>query len=352
MPKLGAYDVRSPAVLEQHARWIKESGAGAIALSWWGPGSWEDQRVSLVMDVMRDHDVKVTFGLEPYVNDRGERYAEDVLYLLREYGEKRRWDSFLLLRDASGAVGPVFKGFRCTLPLFTTDCLGRPQPVEDYTPDSVWRRQIDRLRHVLQGDFDHVTLLADALEFARARACGFDGIAIYDNFIPPEDYAGYAAGASGEGLVFSFNINPGYDQIEPRRVRPGPCPDSPRPFAPPTEGLDWSRPEGRELAARRSVERIRASFAATLDVQTDPALANDRRGFFLVYMNSFNEWHEGHQFEPMKDAAELTPAERAVGYHDPSRGDYRLRTLASLLPPLMERRPELPRRPLEALSAP
>ena len=44
MPRLGPYDVRSPAVLEQHARWIKEAGVGAIALSWWGRGSWQDQR--------------------------------------------------------------------------------------------------------------------------------------------------------------------------------------------------------------------------------------------------------------------------------------------------------------------
>ena len=30
IPLLGAYDSASTAVLEQHARWIKESGAGAI----------------------------------------------------------------------------------------------------------------------------------------------------------------------------------------------------------------------------------------------------------------------------------------------------------------------------------
>jgi hypothetical protein len=66
-------------------------------------------------------------------------------------------------------------------------------------------------------------------------------------------------------------------------------------------------------------------------VQADPALVNARRGFFLVYINSFNEWHEGHAFEPMKDAADLTPAERALGYHNPERGDYRLATLRGLL---------------------
>src|SRR5512145_2492096 len=43
LPRLGAYDARSATVVEQHARWIAESGVGAIALSWWGRGSFEDR---------------------------------------------------------------------------------------------------------------------------------------------------------------------------------------------------------------------------------------------------------------------------------------------------------------------
>jgi hypothetical protein len=335
VPRLGAYDVRSAAVLEQHARWINETGAGAIALSWWGRGSWEDQQVSLIMDVMRAHDVKVTFAMEPYADDRGRRFADDVLWLLREYGERRRWDAFLLLRDAEGKQGPVFKGFRCILPPTTKDCRGVSYDVPDYTADGEWRRQTDSLRQALRGDFDRITLLADSLEFSRTPASGFDGIGIYDNFVPPEDYQGYALGASRSGLVFSFNVNPGFDQVEPREVPTGPCPYEPRPFAPPTPGLDWSRAEGRELAARRSEQRIGESFRATVAVQTDPTLESARRGFFLVYINSFNEWHEGHAIEPMKDAADLTAAERAIGYHNPERGDYRLRALAALVRPLV-----------------
>jgi len=337
VPRLGAYDVRSPAVLEQHARWIHESGAGAVALSWWGRGSWQDERVSLIMDVMRDHDIKVTFAMEPYADDRGERFAADVRWLLHEYGEKRNWDAFLLVRDADGRQGPVFKGFRCILPETTTDCRGTVSPVSDHTSDAVWRRQTDSLRDALRADFAHVTLLADSLEFARTPAAGFDGIGIYDNFVPPADYAGYAAGASSAGLLFSFNVNPGYDQVEPREPPAGPCPWEPRPFAPPTAALDWSQASGRERAAQQSAARIAESFDATLRVQTDPGLGNAQRGFLLVYINSFNEWHEGHAFEPMADAATLTPEQRAVGYHNPADGGYRLAALSARLRPLVGR---------------
>jgi hypothetical protein len=37
----------------------------------------------------------------------------------------------------------------------------------------------------------------------------------------------------------------------------------------------------------------------------------------------------------MKDAADLTPAERAIGYHNPDDGLYRLRALSALVRPLV-----------------
>ncbi len=334
MPKLGAYDVRSTTVLEQHASWIRGAGVGAIALSWWGKGSWEDRAVPLILDVLRAHDLKATFALEPYSDDRGRRYADDIVYLLQEYGEKRNWDVFLLPKNADGRQGPVFKSFRTILPETSTDCLGVTQPISDFTSDSAWQRQTDSVRRTLREDFDHITLLADSLELARTPASGFDGIGIYDNFIPPEDYRGYAESASSAGLLFSFNVNPGYYQIEPRHTD-DPC-YAPRAFAPPTPGLDLSTAAGRESAAAAAEARIQASWKSTLAVQLDPELQNRRRGFLLVYLNSFNEWHEGHAFEPMKDAAELTAPERALGYCNPEHGDYRLRAVQKLQKWLLE----------------
>jgi hypothetical protein len=285
------------------------------------------------MDVFKDYDLKVTFGLEPYANDRGARFADDVFHLLREYGERRRFDAFLVLRNEDGKSGPVFKGFRTILPDAETDCRGRVSAVQDFTPDAVWWAQNDRIRQTLRGDFDHVTLLADSLHFGRTPAAGFDGVGIYDNFLGPELYPGIARGASDAGLLFALNVNPGYDQVEPRVVAPDKqeC-YRPRDLAPaPAVPYEWSRPADRERAASASAERIRASFAATLAVQDDPALQNRRRGFLLVYLNSWNEWHEGHQFEPMKDAAALTADERAQGYRNPARGGERLEVLASLI---------------------
>ena len=337
VPRLGAYDSQSRDVIEQHARWIAASGAGAISISWWGRGSYEDRSVHDVMDVMKEQGIAVTFGLEPYADDRGHRFLDDLLYLLTEYGEKRGWDAFLILRNADGSEGPVFKGFRTILPETIVDCHGVIQKVSDYTPDELWSRQIGRIRRELRWDFDRVILLADSLDFGRTHACGFDGMGIYDNFIAPGDYDPLARGASAAGLLFSFNVNPGYDEIPLENVPPESC-YQPRPFAPPAGPLDFARGDHRELAAALSIERIRSSIAATIEIQDDTRLSNYENAFFLVYINSFNEWHEGHAFEPMKDELDLTAAERAHGYHNPDYGDYRIAALSEAIHPLVTAR--------------
>src|SRR3972149_4600812 len=81
-------------------------GGGSTPLPGGGKGNFEARAVHEVMDVMKDHGIAVTFGLEPYATDRGYRFANDVLYLLTKYGERRGWDAFLILRNAAGGGRP------------------------------------------------------------------------------------------------------------------------------------------------------------------------------------------------------------------------------------------------------
>ena len=325
-PLLGPYDSRDARVLEQHARWMASAGVGAINVSWWGRGSWTDQATPLLMDVMRAHDIHVTFHLEPYHPNRSENYASDILYLLRTYGERRRWDAFLLLQNADGSAAPVFKSFRTILPRQVTDCHGVVHQVPDWTADDAWRRQTDRIRQEVRRDFERITLLADSLDMSRTRASGFDGIAIYDNFVTPKTWSHHATNANNFGLLFSFNTNPGYDEVEPRSIPRDSC-YRPRPFEPPAGDLDFGSRAGRAAAMRLANGRIAESFGTTVALQSNRDLLNVKRGFFLVYINSFNEWHEGTQFEPMKNAGDLPEEVRAFRYHNVDAGGARMAAL-------------------------
>ena len=332
LPRLGPYSSLDLRVLERHARWIAEAGAGAVNVSWWGPGSFEDRAVPALMDVMHDHGLKVTFHLEPYTNSRVRAYARDILYLVREYGDRRGWDALLIVEGADGRQGPVFKSFATILPFEVTDCKGRTRQVPLWAPVPVWREQTDLVRETLRGQFDRVLLLADSSDLERVRASGFDGAALYDNYVRPSTWPGLARACTAYDLLFSFNINAGFDGIEPRTIDPDSC-YSPLPFEPPSP-VDWRSIRGRERAQEAALARIAESAETTVGLQVSPALSNFRDGEFLVYINSFNEWHEGTAFEPMQDFRAMTPAERAL-YHNPLDGRYRLDALRDVLKPLV-----------------
>ena len=335
VPSLGLYDSRSTAVMERHARWIADAGVGAIDVSWWGPDSNVNEVIPTLMDVMKAHDIHVAFYVEPYTNAHAANYARDVLYLIKNYGDRRHWDCFLLNEYDTGKVGPIFKSFRTILPDTGTDCHGVTTPVADYAADDVWRRQTDIVRETLRDDFDRVTLLADSLHVARTQACGFDGIALFDNYVAPDTWRLHADNCTGRDLLFSFQINPGFDSI----IFPHPEPDTcytPPAFSPGGGVYDWTRASDRTAAESASASRITESFNTTVGLQTQPTLSNVKQGFFFAYINSFNEWHEGHQFEPSKNRADLSDAERAAGYHNGDDGRYRLDTLGRLVKSVIE----------------
>ena len=308
-------------MLEQHARWIAESGAGAINVSWWGRGDYEDRMVPLLMDVMRDHGLKVTFHLEPTPTIASIRthpiFSTWSLRTVTSVTGTASWCSGI----TDGTEGRYSKAFATIQPRFSTDCRGRTAPVAMWRPDEVWHRQTDRVRETLRRHFDSVWLLSDSTAAEPVLAAGFDGAAPYGAFTPKE-WPQLARAFSGINLTFSPSIGTGFDAIAERNVPSDSCYRPPA-FVPPAI-INWDNASDREKAARLALWQIEASMRTSLDVQTNSTLRNASTGFFIVYIATFNEWHKGTSFEPMKDHDALLPQELRVGYHNPAQGRYRL----------------------------
>jgi len=162
----------------------------------------------------------------------------------------------------------------------------------------------------------------------RTEAGGFDGMAIYDPFYRPSNWPGAASAFSSRELLFSFNMNAGFD-VYPQRPPFGEC-YAPSRIEPPISATGWDE-AGRAEAFAASRARVLVELRTTLTLQLDAGLVDRRRGFFVTYINSFNEWHEGTAFEPALSFAALSPAQRAIGYHNPDEGRWRLQLVQDLM---------------------
>ncbi|MFI7231660.1 ThuA domain-containing protein [Nonomuraea angiospora] len=86
-PALGAYDSGDFAgTVAQHMKWIKQSGAGVLVLSWWGRGSYEDNLARGVMDAAAKEGLKVAWHLEPYSGRTAASTVDDIRYINQTYG--------------------------------------------------------------------------------------------------------------------------------------------------------------------------------------------------------------------------------------------------------------------------
>ena len=188
VPALGPYDSRDAKVIEQHARWIAEAGVGAVNISWWGPGSVEDRAVPLVMDVMRAHDIRVTFHIEPYTTTRGATAGRRPAV---SHPRVRRAPPMGHLPAARGceAASPG-RSSSCSSPT----CRRREPTAGDGSfPSRITPRTAPiavrsmRVRTVLRADFDPI-VLSDSLDAARNAAGGFDGTGIYNPYIRPDTW--------------------------------------------------------------------------------------------------------------------------------------------------------------------
>jgi len=85
-PLGGIYSSSDALVVSAQMDEIRSAGIDQIAVSWWGQGSPEDQRMPLVVAEARADGISVAAHLEPYAGRTVADVVSDVAYLEQKYG--------------------------------------------------------------------------------------------------------------------------------------------------------------------------------------------------------------------------------------------------------------------------
>ncbi|HET7137652.1 MAG TPA: hypothetical protein VFI04_04815 [Gaiellaceae bacterium] len=87
-PASGLYSSSDRLVVRAQMDEIRSAGIDEIAVSWWGRGSPEDQRMPMVVAAARSRGIAVAAHLEPYPDRTVDSVVADVGYLVSTYGIK------------------------------------------------------------------------------------------------------------------------------------------------------------------------------------------------------------------------------------------------------------------------
>lgn len=181
-PARGPYSSSDALVLAAQMQEIAATGISTVIVSWWGRGSFEDQRLSGVIAAARLHGLSVAAHIEPYDGRTVASVGSDIAYLR-------------------------------TLGI-----------VDDYVWASTWLPDFEWAE--LNSRLSGVRVFANTNLAGRAAAGGFDGIYTYDVLLfDGAFFPRFCAQAQRLGLLCAPSVGPGYDarratgdvRVRPRR---------------------------------------------------------------------------------------------------------------------------------------
>jgi Glycosyl hydrolase family 99 len=185
-PARTPYSSADPAVLDAHMAELRAAGVDVVISSWWGRGSWEDDRLPEVIAAARKHGLRVAAHVEPY-GGRSPGSVNSDLAHLRDRGVTEAY-VYDVMTGAPEAWQPV-----------TGNAGGMRLWAEEGT-----------VANVLDGDFAK-----------WARTAGFDGIYTYHPIRYTRTQFGTACGtARKHRLLCSPSVAPGHSAMRVFPTRP------------------------------------------------------------------------------------------------------------------------------------
>jgi len=299
-PVLGAYDSHSADVIDQHLAWARAAGIDVLISSWWGPGTYEDESLRLLLDRIEAtaSPVRAAVYLETWALFSGGNFSPKfftdpnnftpagrarararavswISYLLETYGA--RPGVFRAAKDAKTA--PVIFVYTAALfdPFEWQNIFRRVRAATGI--DAFYDADVEGADVQLQGRvFDGLHLynpapltlegdLSLAARVVNRRAAVRDPAApVADPITVGADYRAWAAEARALGRSWSATVIPGFDD---RKIRN------------PSFVVSRDHGDGRTYDA---------FWRIALQSRPD-----------WVLITSFNEWHEGTEIEQSRE---------------------------------------------------
>jgi glycoprotein endo-alpha-1,2-mannosidase len=185
-PAIGLYSSSDKLVIDAQMSEIRGAGIDEIAVSWWGRGSPEDQRMPAIAAAAAKRGILVAAHIEPYRGRTVESIATDIAYLTGTYGIKTFY---------------IYEPF-------------------DFAP-SVWADD-----HPLLHPVPDITVYAQTALAGAAASARFDGVYTYDIVTyGGNTFRRLCAEAHAMHLLCAPSVGPGYNAkrgsgdpvVKPRR---------------------------------------------------------------------------------------------------------------------------------------
>ncbi|KAL3942931.1 MAG: hypothetical protein SGBAC_002959 [Bacillariaceae sp.] len=330
-PLLGEYDDRDESVVTQHLRWSRQANINLWVTSWWGPNSQSDlttRQNILPHPKLRNHKIAVfyeTLGrIRPAEDYSLQRVESDMQHLCANFFDH---PNYYTVDDTANGPRPV-------LFVYLTRSLARRSLLRVTTElmRSTVRNTCGKELYIVgdqvfgvASDLDFVSdinhyypfLLLDAVTNydvygSVAQITGRKGGTLTQSQVQ-EYYQGnqtlWKQGAELHNCQFIPSVSPGYNDLSVRPQQENP-------------------PLSRALAGddRGSLLREALKYAIPLADTSSlnkPGVQPNR----MLMVNSFNEWHEDSQIEPVVGNPASFPTYLTFGFEYEGYGDKYLEIL-------------------------
>ncbi|KAG7351245.1 glycosyl hydrolase family 99 protein [Nitzschia inconspicua] len=307
-PTLGEYNDSDPKVIAQHMKWFRQANIGLLVTSWWGPNRLEDSNTK---DVIMEHEDIGNLKIALHYETQGrlvrgssiENAKTDIEYMCEHYFDHPNYYKidgkpviFIYISRVLETLGTLEEAL-LTMRSTANKC-GQSLYL---IGDSVFASAPDpTVTHVPFWYFDAVTNYD--VYGSSGRPEGHVGMERVDNYY--QQQAEWKKQALKDGCHYIPAVSPGYNDRAVRLERDHP-PLSRRITADAEEGslLHYQLKHAKEL----------------VESEVDN----------MILVNSFNEWHEDTQVEPVVGDPASTPFIYTKGLEYVGYGELYLDILAA-----------------------